>query len=151
MVKDIALHVFRNLEHTVIHDVVNQQIEQMIHGVDIFKEMFLVSPHTTNGDDGTVAQSSTKAVLPCGMVRAGDIVMFRDSSCGRVLKFWELQGAMFVSVDEFEIVAGDVSRLAEHRPSSKFQAAEDLVEPLMYFYPAPNVIKVCVSPQIIFA
>jgi hypothetical protein len=57
---------------------------------------------------------------------------------------------MLVSVDEFEIVAGDVSRLAEHRSSSKFQAAEDLVEPLMCFYPAPNVIKVCVPPQIIF-
>jgi hypothetical protein len=142
VIKDIALHVFRNLEHTVIHDVVNQQIEQMIHGVDIFKEMFLVSPHTINGDDGTVAQSSTQVVLPCGMVRAGDIVMFRDSSCGRVLEVWELQGAMFVSVDELEIVAGDVSRLAEHRSSSKFQAAEDLVEPL---------IKVCVPPQIIFA
>ena len=142
VIKDIALHVFRNLEHTVIHDVVNQQIEQMIHGVDIFKEMFLVSPHTINGDDGTAAQSSKKAVLPCGLVRAGDIVMFRDSSCGRVLKFWELQGAMFVSVDEFEIVGGDVSRLAEDRSSLKFQAAEDLVEPLLYFYPAPNVINV---------
>ena len=92
VIKDIPLHVFQNLEHTVIHDVVNQQIEQMIHGVDIFEEMFLVSPHTINGDDGTVAQSSTKAVLPCGMVRAGNIVMFRDSSCGRVLKFWEMHG-----------------------------------------------------------
>ena len=55
--------------------------------------------------------------------------------------FWELQGAMFVSVDEFEIVGGDVSRLAEDRSSLKFQATEDLVDALMYSYPVPKVIR----------
>ena len=43
-VKDIALHVLWSFEHTVIHDVVNQQMEQLINGVDIYKDKFLVRP-----------------------------------------------------------------------------------------------------------
>ena len=68
-VKDIALHVFRNFDHTVIHDVVNQQMEQLIHGVDIYKDNFLALPSVLAS---SYVRHSTSAVFRCGELTRGD-------------------------------------------------------------------------------
>ena len=77
--------------------------------------------------------------------------MFRDSSCGRVRDFLEVHRSIFVAVVEFKTVASDISRLAEDRTSMKLRAAEDIVDALNYFNQEPEVIKVCVPPQMISA
>ena len=63
-VKDSALHVFRHLEHTVLHDVVNTQCQQLLEGVELFKEQFLVTPRDVR--DVPNLRRSTRAVLKLG-------------------------------------------------------------------------------------
>ena len=143
-VKDIALHVFRSFEHTVIHDVVNQQMEQLITGVDIYRDRFLVRPSVLA--DSNVRQSTT-AVFRCGELTRGDLVMLRDSSCGRVTAFYEVDGSILVRADVFAMVDKTASIYAEERFVSKLLTADEIVDAVVYFYQSPATIKVCVPPQ----
>ena len=44
VIKAASLHVFRHIEHTVLHDVLNQNIQQILDGNDLYNEQFLVCP-----------------------------------------------------------------------------------------------------------
>ena len=44
MVKRAALYTFRDIEHTVLADVVNTTFQQIIGGHDLYTDAFLVTP-----------------------------------------------------------------------------------------------------------
>ena len=106
-VKDIALHVFRHMEHVVITDIVNQHCEQVQTGHDLFEEEFLVEPRELAWDNSVLV--SNKAVLKCGVVHKGDIVFFGSGVCALVKRFWAISEAQFVEVVELPMVKGDIS------------------------------------------
>ena len=145
VVKDVALYVFRNLEHTVVHDVVNQQVEQLINGVDLYKETFLVQPAAIGN---TGVRKSSRAVCRCGELRRGDFVMFRGPLCGRATSFYELNGSIVVCADVFEMINNDISVYAQERHRSSFFHADDVVDAVLYFEQSPGIIKICVPPQV---
>ena len=43
-IKAASLHVFRHLEHTVLRDVINKSMEQILDGHDLYTKEFLVNP-----------------------------------------------------------------------------------------------------------
>ena len=65
----------RFMEHTVLVDVVNQMCEQMSNGHDIFQNMLLVEPRECK--DQTDVLTSKRAILECGAVRSGDIIILK--------------------------------------------------------------------------
>ena len=82
--KDAALHVFRHIEHTVIHDVVNKQCEQMqMHGVDLFQATVLVDPRVVPAD-GVYHFLYVDAITPMGGLHSNDVIWMQDGRCCRI-------------------------------------------------------------------
>ena len=119
-------------------------MEQLINGVDLYKDKFLVRPSVLA--DSNVRQSTT-AVFRCGELTRGDLVMFRDSSCGRVTAFYELDGSILVRADVFAMVDKTASIYAEERFVAKLLTADEIVDAVVYFYQSPAITKVCLPPQ----
>ena len=86
--KAAALHVFRNMEHTVLRDVINQQCSYMRGGLSVFCEFVLTGAHalTLGGVEYLWAKH---CILPCGELWADDIVILLDGIVGKVLSFWQ--------------------------------------------------------------
>ena len=84
-IKGIALHVFRNVEHAVVVDVVNQMCEQIASGYDLFQPMLLVEPHACKLQPDV--RTSTRAVVHCGALAKKDIVFLEDMTCARAIAF----------------------------------------------------------------
>ena len=144
VIKDCALHVF---EHTVLADVINKQCHQFAEGVDLFKEQFLHKPRTVSGVDGLLR--SAAAVLRCGMVHSGDIVWFRDATCGRVVNFFEIGDSIYIFVALYANIEGDPSRLDESRQSRHFIDAHSMVDACTWYYANPAEIKIVIPPIVL--
>ena len=85
-VKSSALHIFRHFEHTVLRDLVNQQLIKI--GDDSFyTDISLVNAQRC--DIGEGVSRSTVATLPCGGVHAGDIVVCTSQNVVEVTGFWQ--------------------------------------------------------------
>ena len=147
VIKDCALHVFRHIEHTVLADVINKQCHQFAEGVDLFKEQFLHKPRTVSGVDGLLR--SAAAMLRCGMVRSGDIVWFRDATCGRVVYFIEIGDSIYIFVALYANIEGDPSRLDESRQSRHFIDAHSMVDACTWYYANPAEIKIVIPPIVL--
>ena len=92
-------------------------------------------------------RQSTTTVFRCGELTRGDLVMLRDSSCGRVTAFYEVDGSILVRADVFAMVDKTASIYAEERFVSKLLTADEIVDAVVYFYQSPATIKVCVPPH----
>ena len=143
-VKDSALHVFRHLEHTVLHDVVHKQCHQLLEGVELFKEQFLVNACDVR--DVANLRRSTRAVLKVGGLYAGDIVYIRGSRCGCVNMFYEFGDAIVVQVPVFQSVAGAPDAFDERLSEDSFVDASGIVDACTWFYASPAILKVAVPP-----
>ena len=139
-IKASALHVFRHIEHTVLADVVNKQCQQMTDGHDLFKNLCLVNPRVVQGRADL--ERSNTAVLPCGAVRHGDVVWFKDATCGRVECFYKLADTIAVDVRLFRNVWSDLRLLDETRQTRTIVDVNTLVDSCIWYYDAPAVIKV---------
>jgi hypothetical protein len=88
-VKGAALFVFRNLEHTVMASVINEQCEQAKVGHSLFLKHFLVHPSDIDVL-GVCLKRSSNALLECGILAAGDVVYILGGVLGRLECFWQL-------------------------------------------------------------
>ena len=143
-VKDSALHVFRHLEHTVLHDVVNKQCSQLVEGVDLFKEQFLVNPVAFR--EVPNLRRSTRAILKLGAAYVGDILYMRGSRCGRVKMFFELGDDLMVQVSLYHSVAGAPDVFDERLWEDTFVEPREIVDACTWFYDAPSIVRVAVPP-----
>ena len=87
-VKQIANHVFRNFENTLVRDMLNSQLEKATDR-NLYVIEYLCNPrlvHADDCDDMAVATAS-RAQLRCGLVCTGDLVMTVDRSVGEVCSF----------------------------------------------------------------
>ena len=143
-IKDNALHVFRHLEHTVLYDVVNKQCQQLLDGVELFKEQFLVNPRDVR--DVPNLRRSTRAVLKLGDLYAGDVVYIRGSRCGRVQMFYEFGDVLVVQLSLHRSVAGAPDVFDERLSEGAFVHAHEIVDACTWFYDSPGIMKVAVPP-----
>ena len=143
-VKHSAVHVFRHLEHTVLHDVVNKQCQQLQEGVELFKSQFLENPQEVVGVSNL--HRSARAVLPCGSLYAGDIVWLRSARCGRVVLFYEFGSDMVVHVSLYGAVDGMPDLCSEESPVDEFVDTAEVVDACTWFYESPSVLRVAVPP-----
>ena len=143
-VKDSALYVFRHLEHTVLHDVVNKQCQQLLEGVELFKEQFLVRPHDVRGALGL--RHSTRAVLKLGSCYVGDLFYLRGLRCGRVEGFYELGDNLFVQLSLYQSVRGAPDMFDERIVEHAFIDPDEVVDACTWFYDKPSIVKVAVPP-----
>lgn len=143
-VKDSALHVFRHLEHTVLHDVVHKQCHQLLEGIDLFKERFLVNPRDVR--DVPNLRRSTRAVLKLGGLYAGDIVYIRGSRCGCVKMFYVFGDVLVVHVSLYHSVAGAPDAFDERLSEDAFVDPSESVDACTWLYASPSILKVAVPP-----
>ena len=143
-VKDSALHVFRHLEHTVLHDVVNTQCQQLLEGVELFKEQFLVTPRDVR--DVPNLRRSTRVVLKLGGLYVGDIVYMRRSRCGRVEMFYEFQDHLLVQLSLYQSVQGAPDVFDERLSEITFVDTHEIVDACTWFYDSPSIVRVAVPP-----
>ena len=141
-VKDSALHVFRHLEHTVLYDVVNKQCQQMLEGVELFKEQFLERPCDVPGVPNL--RRSTRAVLKCGGLYVGDVVYTAACTCGRVRMFYEYRDEMLVHLSLYHSVAGAPDVFDERLSEDTFVDTREVVDACTWFYDSPSIVKVAV-------
>ena len=95
--------------------------------------------------------TSKRAILECGAVREGDIVMFTDFACGRVLAFYLIGGVLFVEVAFMQAVNDDVSLRDDTSHEARFRECAHVVDSLMWHSTEQaGIIKVCVPPILTF-
>jgi hypothetical protein len=148
-IKDIALHIFRNIEHTVIVDVVNQHCEQILSGHDLFEPMFLVEPRECKLQPEVT--TSLRAVLPCGSVKNDDIIFFTDMACAIVKAFFIVSDVYFVEVFELPSVDGSTSLRHWTKNDTIFKECRLVVDSCIWHSTDDaGIIKVCVPPILTF-
>ena len=143
-IKDSALHVFRHLEHTVLHDVVNKQCQQMVEGVELFKEEFLVHPRLVS--DVPDLRRSTRAVLQIGGVHTDDIVWLTGAKCGRAKMFYQFGDDMLAHLALFENAAGVPDQFDERQSVDAFVDTRTIIDTCTWYYDSPSILKVAVPP-----
>ena len=89
LIKSSALHVFRHLEHTVLHDAMNKSIVQILDGHDLYKEAFLVAPVTSIELATVVFRRSSKCALRIGLVSAGDLIINASGDVAKVVSVFQ--------------------------------------------------------------
>ena len=96
--KAAALHSMRHVEHTVTIDIVNRFFEMARECENMFAASFLLEPRKHNIMHNVV-QTSLKAKLKCGNVRAKDFVCVKNlSRVGRVIRFMSVDENIYVQV-----------------------------------------------------
>ena len=149
-VKDLALYVFRNMEHTLIVDIVNQHCEQLLSGHDLFEAMFLVEPRECKLQPDILA--SKNAVLPCGPLRNEDVIFFENMACAVVKCFFIISDMYFVEVVELPCVDGDVSlRRFTTSGDTVFKECRFVVDSCIWHHTDDaDLIRVCVPPVLLY-
>ena len=148
VVKDSALHVFRHIEHTVIHDVVNKQCEQLMSGIDLFKETVLVDPRVFDGIPSL--RRSLKAVMPMGVMHTNDVIWMEGGRCGRIKMFYEFHEEFLLHVAIYSNAGRDPAAFDERQSTDAFIDVREVVDACTWFYQQPSIIKVAVPPIAVF-
>ena len=131
--KRCALFVFRCIDNVVVKDMLSRQCEQIRSGAEsLFAQVYLVRPKTYNFA-GTMLHRATGAVLPCGAVRAGDLVWLSTDVVAQVTSFWKADCADHTSVQVETYVCLD-GRATRWQPNSCtiFVDSADVVSTLIY-------------------
>ena len=98
--------MFRHFEHTTLASIINEQCEQILDGHCLFNKEFLV--HSTEVNIfGVCLLRSSRVVLQCGELAAGDVLYIQGGVVARACCFWEFSGNITVQCKVCE-------RLSEH-------------------------------------
>ena len=143
--KRAALHVFRNLEHTVLADMVNQMCESFSeeNGALFTKTSILGSLRFTIG--GHVMHRGNSALLDCGVIHKGDIVCLDSSIVGRLLCFWRPDAAneFLAQIAVYnEVHEGGSPYYRESESSITFVCATLIVDACTWVYKRPGLLRV---------
>lgn len=154
-VKDAALHVYRHMEHTVLVDIVNKCCDQIASGHDVFEKRFLVNPRECKLQPEYL--TSTRAVLECGPVRNGDVLVFkepnmRNCTCGMVAGFYIISEVLFVEIRLLPVVdEADISLRSNTCEETSFKECRFVVDACMWHSTErAGIIRVCWPPILLF-
>ena len=151
-IKAAALYVFRHLEHTVLVDVVNQAIQQIIDGHDLYSAVFLVHPRTHVQLGGFNFFRSRSGIMRIGQVSAGDLVIDDVGGVGKVISFWQRENdhRLTIEIDAYPCVNNDISIRATLRSHRDFVTSESLIDTCIWVEDSPGIIHVTVPPALLY-
>ena len=150
MIKRSALYIFRNLEHTVLLDVVNQTFQQVVDGGDVYRAKFLLNEKAVALGDNRF-QKAREAILDIGDVSAGDLVIDMDGVVGKVVSFWKKQDhpAVFVVLDAYRCVNSDIKIQATDGSTRRFVDSDTIVDVLFWCDISPGIIRVAIPSALV--
>ena len=125
-VKDASLYVFRYMEHTVLADVVNKHCQQITSGHDLFSRRLLVEPRECALQPDYL--TSARAVLECGPIEKGDVIFFKDKTCGVVQAFFIISNVYFVEYHPMPAVNDELSLRDKTQSESCFKECRLVVD-----------------------
>ena len=150
-IKQCAVHVFRNFEHTVLNDVVNQSFEQVLDGHDVYAEEFLISPAAVTLS--TIAfRAANRCVTRIGLIAAGDLVINSAGDVGMVIKVFQrvCDDLILLEVDAFPTIGGDVSRRSADRKYRDFFESKSIIDVLIWYYDSPAIVRFSVPSALLY-
>ena len=140
-VKGTALHVFRNFEHTVLHDLVAQQIEKLMDD-SLYAQVALVNPSQVECE-GMELHRAQSAHLPRGEVKAGDLILHNRDHVSEVVCFWSSGDAMIAEVLRCAAtLEACCFAVGQHRESDVVDV-DDIECPLTWAEKRPGIVRVC--------
>jgi hypothetical protein len=150
-IKRAALYVFRNIEHTVLNDVVNTTFQQIINGHDLYTEAFLVAPRDCN-IGGIDFRKSRAACTRIGHVAAKDLVVTVRGRVGCVVSFWQRvsDDNIVVEVDAYPCLDNDMRFASKAQATRCFFELRELVDTLIWIEDSPGIIRLSVPPALLY-
>ena len=88
LVNQVAVHTFRNFEHTTLVDVLHQQCSHLASGHDLFQHELLVAPKHVHNHEGLA--TSAHVVCHVGEVHNKDIMCTKSGVIAKAESFWRL-------------------------------------------------------------
>jgi hypothetical protein len=138
-VRECSDNVFRHIEHTVVHDILNNLHQNYMGNSSNFMPKFLLDPEDVVSG-GEQYFRSYSATFECGTLHRNDIVILRDRSVAQALEFWQRpDGDFAVRVQSF--VPLD-SNTWQRCIDSEFVAANDIVEAVPYYVPRQGQVRI---------
>ena len=139
-VKGIALSVFRNFEHTVLNDLLNQVLDGFCDESQ-YKQTALHDPLHVQTSMGEVCRS-TAARTPSGEVHCGDLVWLQNGRVGRVVAFWGPVDDDQDWVAQMEMLASQGDYWIDTAATVWVESSE-ILTPVVWAVRRPNVYRVC--------
>ena len=142
--KDIKVHMvntFRSVEHTTVYSYLNATINAMISGQTQFVDEYLLDP---------VDGRSSNAVLRCGKVCKGDMVLFNLDDRGRralgeVKGFVQSEDLVFAHVIQFAPCSRTShKRWDTSRKQETIVDARSLIAPVPYRIASESTVRIIV-------
>ena len=152
LIKSSALWVFRHLEHSVLHDVLNKSIVQILDGHDLYKGAFLVAPVKSIELASVVFRRSRKCVLRIGLFSAGDLIINDDGDVAKVLSVFQqcIDDEVLLEVDVYPSINGDTRCRATDRSHRRVFKASSMIDVLIWYEDSPNIIRCAIPPVLLY-
>ena len=141
-VKSVALHVFRNYEHTVLLDLVVQQLTKLSDD-SVFARTALVDPMPIECSEMAGLSKAQSARLPCCEVRAGDLILHSGDSVSEVVCFWAVGELMVAETRSCGPAPGSQCVLLPQGDHTEFLDIDCIERPLVWAQKQPGVARVC--------
>ena len=150
-IKAASLHVFRHLEHTVLHDVVNRSMEQILEGHDLYTKEFRVNPRDVTL--GTIQfRRARTCVIKTGLVANGDMVINESGDVAKVISIWQKvsEDGLILEVEAYPCINDDLKYRATQRSRVDFFKSESIVDVLIWYEDSPGIICVPIPPALLY-
>lgn len=150
-IKRAALYVFRHIEHTVLIDVVNGMFQQVVDGHDLYRTNFLISPHDVLLAGLALRRSRSAVLKTIGHVHVNDLMIDDNARVGKARAFWQQypQPDLFVELDLYRCVGGDVRVWATTNPKRIFVNANTMIDTLLWYEDSAGIIRVAIPPALL--
>jgi hypothetical protein len=135
--KRCALFVFRHIDNVVVKEMLSRQCESIAScSESLFFREYLISPKVFNFA-GTLLNRARSAVMPCGMVAAGDLVWFTcDGSVGVALVIWfwshGSDAHINVQMEKYNRLCPSGTRWGKGAPLAMFVDTDSIVSAVMH-------------------
>ena len=151
MIKQCAVNVYRNFEHTVLTDVVNQSIEQVLAGHDVYTAEFLISPKDVTRSSITL-RAANRCVTRIGLIAAGDLVINNAGDVARVVKVFQrvCDDLIFLEVDACPCIDGDISCRPASREYRDFFVSKSIIDVLIWYFDSPGIIRFSIPAALLY-
>ena len=151
LIKSAAIYVFRHLEHTVLADVLNQQMRQIIMGHDLYADSFLILPRDVNYH-GLALRRARAGVLRIGHVERGDVIIMQNGNVGKVVSLWQAvyENRIFLEIDLYPNIHNDDRFRATARESRSYVDGSEVADVCIYIEESPGIIRLTIPAPILY-
>lgn len=95
--KRAALHTFRGIDNSVVKALLNKHCQKLLSDDNVFLRQYVVGGRIVDMY-GVQCRKSKAAVLPCGGVKAKDLLWLDDHTVSKIICFWEHAGNVVIEV-----------------------------------------------------